>query len=180
MASALLPLPSHPATPLPDDVRVAASTALDARGLVLGFALRAPLGAIVVPERAARPRRADRLWEHTCCEAFVGTPDGEPYVELNLSPSTQWAAYRFTGYREGMAAAPVAAPRIEFRVDADRCELAAEVDLSLAGDWTVGLCAVIEGRDGAVAYWALAHPPGRPDFHHADCFALELPEAVGP
>jgi hypothetical protein len=23
----------------------------------------------------------------------------------------------------------------------------------------------------------LAHPPGKPDFHHSDCFALELPAA---
>jgi len=23
----------------------------------------------------------------------------------------------------------------------------------------------------------LAHPPGKPDFHHPDCFALELPPA---
>ena len=28
-----------------------------------------------------------------------------------------------------------------------------------------------------MSYWALAHPPGKPDFHHPDCFALELPAA---
>jgi hypothetical protein len=26
----------------------------------------------------------------------------------------------------------------------------------------------------------LAHPPGKPDFHHSDCFALELPATVRP
>jgi hypothetical protein len=38
----------------------------------------------------------------------------------------------------------------------------------------LGLSAVIEETSGAKSYWALAHPPGRPDFHHADGFALML------
>jgi hypothetical protein len=33
---------------------------------------------------------------------------------------------------------------------------------------------VIEAIDGTLSYWALAHAPGSPDFHHLDCFALEL------
>ena len=41
--------------------------------------------------------------------------------------------------------------------------------------WAVALSAVIEETDGAKSYWALAHPPGPPDFHHPDCFALTLP-----
>jgi len=33
----------------------------------------------------------------------------------------------------------------------------------------------IEGEsDEGLSYWALRHPPGGPDFHHADCFAMEL------
>ena len=39
----------------------------------------------------------------------------------------------------------------------------------------LGLSAVIEETDGTKSYWALAHPPGKPDFHHKDCFALTLP-----
>jgi hypothetical protein len=41
--------------------------------------------------------------------------------------------------------------------------------------WRLGLSAVIEDTRGSLSYWALAHPPGKPDFHHADGFALELP-----
>jgi hypothetical protein len=41
-----------------------------------------------------------------------------------------------------------------------------------------GLSAIIEEADGTRSYWALAHPPGEPDFHHPDCFALELPAAA--
>ena len=36
--------------------------------------------------------------------------------------------------------------------------------------------AVIEDTDGRLSYWALAHAPGKPDFHHAHAFALELDE----
>jgi hypothetical protein len=39
----------------------------------------------------------------------------------------------------------------------------------------VGLAAVVEETSGHRSYWALAHPPGKPDFHHADCFTLEVP-----
>jgi hypothetical protein len=38
----------------------------------------------------------------------------------------------------------------------------------------VALCVVIEELDGALSYWALRHPAPRPDFHHADGFALEI------
>ena len=36
--------------------------------------------------------------------------------------------------------------------------------------------AVIEDDSGALSYWALRHPPGKPDFHHPDAFAMELDE----
>jgi hypothetical protein len=38
----------------------------------------------------------------------------------------------------------------------------------------VALSAVIEEEGGMLSYWALKHPPGKPDFHHPDAFALEL------
>ncbi len=72
-------------------------------------------------------------------------------------------------------------PEMEMLAAADRIELAVTVELErpfglVAGlAWQVGLAAVIEDRRGRLSYWALAHPPGEPDFHHRDCFALELP-----
>jgi hypothetical protein len=38
----------------------------------------------------------------------------------------------------------------------------------------LGLSAVIEAADGSLCYWALRHPPGKPDFHHVDAFDLQL------
>lgn len=43
--------------------------------------------------------------------------------------------------------------------------------------WVAGVSAVIEEADGTKSFWALGHPPGEPDFHHRDCFRLELPAA---
>jgi hypothetical protein len=38
----------------------------------------------------------------------------------------------------------------------------------------LALTAVVEDARGRLSYWALRHPPGRPDFHHRDGFALVL------
>jgi hypothetical protein len=43
--------------------------------------------------------------------------------------------------------------------------------------WRLGLSALIEDTSGCKSYWALAHPPGKPDFHHADCFAYEFSQS---
>jgi len=119
-------------------------------------------------------RRADGLWRHSCFEAFVGL-GGEQYVEFNFSPSTQWAAYRFHGYRGDLRAEPA---EVEIRLETGQGWLALEAALRcdvLAGGAPLGLSAVIEERAGT-SYWALGHPPGRPDFHDRSCFLSRLPE----
>ena len=127
-----------------------------------------------IPQVTA-PGRADDLWRHTCFEAFVAAAPG--YYEFNFSPSLHWAAYRFDGYRAGMRPAMEAAPpRIEAQRTGESYSLRAVLDLSgLEGlprdGLRFGLSALIEDKAGGKSYWALAHPPGAPDFHHADCFA---------
>jgi hypothetical protein len=46
--------------------------------------------------------------------------------------------------------------------------------LRVDGAWRIGLAAVIEERSGHKSYWALAHPPGKADFHPFDSCALEF------
>jgi hypothetical protein len=130
------------------------------------------------------PTRTDGLWRHTCFEAFVRAPPDAGYYEFNFAPSTQWAAYRFGGYRSGMrVAGGMSAPRFEVESsDAGyRMGVSLELDrlpgLPTDGAWRLGLSAVIEETSGRLSYWALAHPPGKADFHHPDCFTLELPPA---
>lgn len=132
---------------------------------------------------AATPVRRDALWRHTCAEVFLAG-SGAGYCEFNFSPSTQWAAYRFESYRQGMAEQQlVSAPRINLTSMPGSIILDAVVDLTrvISADARavrVGLAAVIEDVDGAISYWALAHPGEKPDFHHHDGFIAGLPDNV--
>jgi hypothetical protein len=147
--------------------------------LALRYSVIGAIGALRLPPRAA-PARADELWKHTCFEAFLRAPQDEAYYEFNFSPSTLWAAYRFSGYREGMTVAgEAAAPDIETHSADGAYTLSVSLDLGglrLPRDdaWRLALSAVIEEQNGRKSYWALAHPPGRPDFHHAHGFACAL------
>jgi hypothetical protein len=147
--------------------------------LVLSYFVTGKIGDLRIPG-VVTAARADGLWQHTCFEAFVRTMPEEEYYEFNFSPSTQWAAYRFDSYRSGMrAATEISAPLIEVESSSDRYMLQASLKLdrtSLPRDagWRLGLAAVIEETSGRKTYWALAHPPGKPDFHHSDCFAHEF------
>ncbi len=60
---------------------------------------------------------------------------------------------------------------------AQRYALRVILPFHLPASVRLGLSAVIEQTDGTKSYWALAHPPGKPDFHHRDCFAHQLSAA---
>ena len=134
---------------------------------------------LIVPEWRAGDR-SDGLWETTCFEAFLKPEESESYFEFNFSPSTEWAAYRFDHYREGRTDLPrLVEPFLT--PGHEPSEPLLEVDLDLSGlpnlPLRLGLSAVIEEVGGRKSFWALAHPPGTPDFHHRDCFQIELPAA---
>jgi hypothetical protein len=145
------------------------------RALALRYVVHGTIADLLLPSPAA-PTRADGLWRHTCFEAFLREAGGEAYREFNFAPSTQWAAYSFSAYRAGMQNAPIDPPGIEAVATADRHELEAALDLGRLGDGAqqLALSAVIEERNGRKSYWALAHPPGKADFHHPCSFAHEL------
>ena len=148
--------------------------------LALGFRLVGDLASL----RLAEPRlpvRADGLWRHSCFEAFIGHAGGSDYWEYNFSPSGAWAAYHFTGYREGMAPLMKGnAPQITQKIGSESCEVFVTIDLSWLDKSSsglglrLGLAAVIEDRARVLSYWALKHPTGKPDFHHADSFVVAL------
>ena len=182
-----LSLRRHPDSPC----RAVASIEVDVErfhpgALVLRYAVVGRLSNLLIPPVTAS-HRADELWRHTCFEGFVLAPPDDAYYEFNLSPSTAWAAYRFSSYRSGMRIAnEIPRPLNGVESSAAAYELHASLELdrlpALPTDtiWRLGLSAVIEESNGLMSYWALAHPPGKPDFHHADCFALELPTASQP
>ena len=130
-------------------------------------------GELKLPEWLS-PGRADDLWQTTCFELFVQPVGAKEYFEFNFSPSCKWAAYRFTGHREGRIDQPLhVEPLIERHPEPEADELGclygldADVDLSeiRPGDLRIGLSAVIEEADGTKSYWSLAHPADKPDFH---------------
>ena len=173
-AANLLPHPDFPA-PAVADIRV--RVRLDPAGLTLGYALRGDLSALRLPT-PAEPVEADRLWAHTCFEVFLARGEAA-YREYNFSPSGQWAGYAFSAYRQRdeLAQAPsLPAPTLAWRRGAG--ELALEVSLPAAalppgdGALRLALTTVVEQSDGRLSYWALAHPAGKPDFHHRDGFGL--------
>jgi hypothetical protein len=143
--------------------------------LILSYVVSGRINGLRLPPVVA-PARTDELWRHTCFEAFVRSSAHPGYYEFNFSPSTQWAAYRFESYRSGMCVATeIGTPRIEVRSSAETCTLQAALAFDgLSSPLHLGLSAVLEETNGRKSYWALAHPPGKADFHHADCFALEL------
>ncbi len=124
------------------------------------------------------PARRDGLWRTTCFEAFVKPGAGEAYFEFNFSPSSEWAAYRFEGYRSGMANADLQAPAIGTSVSGRTFEVSALIGLrtlGLTSSARIGLCAVLERDTGEKSYWALRHGGDKPDFHRADGFIARLP-----
>lgn len=172
----------HPDFPYPSGAYVESRVNLSQNGVMgLRYVLDGVERGVRLPPHAVSARKSD-LWRHTCFEAFV-CAGGKGYLEINLSPSTEWAVYAFDGYRQGMRPVDLPPPRIEVEQAGDRLELLAEVDLGgllpLGAPWRVGLTAVVEAEEG-LSYWALAHPGGKPDFHHPDCFALELPATGRP
>jgi hypothetical protein len=167
----------HPGSSCPAVQSIQARASfLDARVLSLGFTLKGELDRLNIPGPSA-PVRTDGLWEHTCFEAFLAPSLGEDYFELNVSPSSAWAAYCFPRYREGGAPALDLEPRLVVHRRPNRLELhlLVGIDPTLTrSPFRIGFSAVVEQQDGRLSYWALRHPEGRPDFHHPIAFALEL------
>jgi hypothetical protein len=148
--------------------------------LVFYYSLAGDMSRVRVPPSGVGGP-ADSLWKHTCFEAFVAAADGPGYHEFNFSPSRDWAIYRFSAYREGMARVEVGgAPEISVHRNDGGLELESAVrlghlaDLREARHLRVAMAAVIEDDAGSFSYWGLRHAPGKPDFHHPNGFALEI------
>jgi len=168
--SQILALSCHAATPTEVVRKLEVHIAFRASGaLDLRYVLAAQMDRVrVSPPRAAA--RRDELWKHTCFEAFFAEHGNGAYRELNFAPSSEWAMYSFDGYRQGMAAPETPAPNIRVERDAQQLTLEASVQPGFAAVNRLALAAVIEDENGRLSYWALRHPPGKPDFHHPGSF----------
>jgi hypothetical protein len=172
----LMPHPDFP----PDQLTgVEVDVTLDGEEISVDFRAE-PREAVLLPESRGGGR-ADGLWQATCFEFFLKPEGAEAYFEFNFAPTREWAAYRFSGYREGME--PLPAP-LDFCISAHPWPkvdlLSVDLDLGFLppGKAQLGISAVIEEVSGRRSYWALAHAPGEPDFHNPACFTLEVPAAA--
>ena len=174
-------LTAHPSTPNDAVRRLGVQLRAEEPDILLfHYSLDADMSRVRVP-LSGPGGRADALWKHTCFEAFVAAADAPSYYEFNFSPSLDWAIYRFSAYREGISPAEIGqAPRISVRRGDDGLEFQSAVrfghlaDLRKAPYLRIALAAVIEDENGRLSYWGLRHPPGKPDFHHPNGFALKV------
>ena len=170
-------LQPHPTTPCPfiTALRVGVEQ-LPGGSLRCLFEAEGTIGRLDLPAPTLAAR-ADGLWRQTCCEIFLRTADAPAYDEFNFSPSGQWAAYRFGSYRSGMVELECGKPpTIACEILPDRMRLEACIGPTgpTPRPLLAALSAVLKDREGGLCYWALKHPPGKPDFHHESGFAATL------
>lgn len=170
-------LSSHPDTPCPlvESITVAVDRFENgaAKGLQFSYRLAGQLPQLRLPPPAQEPGHRDELWKHTCFEAFLGVPGSSAYLELNFSPSGNWAVYAFKEERiRDTVSQNLAAPIISIAQGENEFILGAQLTLPKwikpGDDLRLGLTAVIETQDSRLSYWALHHPAERPDFHRKD------------
>lgn len=172
-------LEPYPGLPCPGGVRVSGTARREGPILHLDWRLEGPAGSFAIPLVAARPERRRELWEETCFECFLASPERPGYWEFNLSPAGHWNVFRFDSYRAGMAD-ETAIGALPFAVSnrPGICEVSACIEttgLGLAADtWLLAVSTVVAEPGGRVTYWALAHPGTQPDFHHRDAFLVRL------
>ena len=159
--------------------------------LALEFAVTADLRELRFAPSSCHARRSDELWRQTCFELFAARDDEPGYCEFNFTPSGEWAAYAFEGYRQARRDATQDRIDVSTQAAADgplrlraRMNLATALELDaevLARErWRLNCSAIIEDNAGALSYWAVYHPGAQPDFHDRAGFAIALGAAAPP
>ncbi|GAC1368832.1 MAG: DOMON-like domain-containing protein [Aquirhabdus sp.] len=120
----------------------------------------------------------DYLWENTCFEAFISTPNQREYFELNLSPSLAWNLYRFTDYRtpNDMPPVRVLEPALsKFEIEDHLITVNIDLNALKLADQEIklGLTAVIKTND-STEYLTLHHPKSEADFHDSMGWTIRL------
>lgn len=178
-----LPLRPHPSCTASPLRAVSVSGALHADGrITLDYLLQGELLQLRLPPPARNPQRRDELWRHTCLELFAQREAAADYVEFNFSPSGDWAAYGFEGYRRGQISIEQQPVGItlhplgpgQLRIQACAQLPATAQQGTTAQRWRLGLAAVVEASDESLGYWALRHAGAKPNFHAADNFDVTL------
>ncbi|MGZ3769507.1 MAG: DOMON-like domain-containing protein [Bdellovibrio sp.] len=138
------------------------------------FSVKGSINKILWPaETASKKSRSDELWKSTCFEFFFSSEKNNetPYTEINCSPNSNWNAYSFSGYREGMKLNTDiqvnlknnTQPQAENHLTKFTVEIKSTTPMDAR---TYAPTMVIEFTDGEKSYWATSHPSPQPDFHN--------------
>jgi hypothetical protein len=172
-------LRSFPATAPAPELCIDGAAALRSDVLELRYVVRGALADVVFPPPVAQPLRRHGLWQTTCFELFLAPRGSERYWEFNVSPSGDWNAYRFTGYRcrmqeeRAFSSLPCL---LESRSDVLSLQFCLDLRAILPEipELEAGVAATLLHQERPMTFWALAHPGAEPDFHRRDAFLLPL------
>ncbi|WP_455200022.1 DOMON-like domain-containing protein [Kaarinaea lacus] len=160
-------------------ITVSGKVILDKNLIQISYQLQGNVNEINLPQHSERASRKDKLWESTCFELFITKTGISDYWEYNLSPSKDWAVFRFTDYRENKTdELTISNIVIDTRIDNGTLfELNSSLPLpdTLAGHRIrVGISAVIQDNSNDIHYYALDHHKQQPDFHDRKSFTISL------
>lgn len=150
------------------------------KSMSVAYSAQGDIDRLFIPPRTAGECK-DNLWRTTCFEMFVGHTNSTTYWELNFSPSANWAAYKFTDYRQNRQnEESFAINRLQMKQTKERFDLEVGFLFGALQDFDLttvcfGFSAVMMDHHGNISYWALRHGDGPPDFHDNTCFSYMLP-----
>lgn len=116
-------------------------------------------------------KRADKLWQETCLECFIGLADGS-YVEMNIAPDGRYALYHFSDYRTSATPIQTDKVNLSWRADDNDNMLVYERHVSLdvsdvsdllSEQTLINPCAILNIK-GDLQYFAVSLAPVL-DFH---------------
>jgi hypothetical protein len=144
--------------------------------LMLEYTVSGPLQDIIIPAAAASPGFTPELWQRTCCECFLRQDAVKNYAEWNFSPCGCWWACAFIDYRTPARRQPhnFQPRQLGMQCTDTVLTLTAAIDCRPAPGLRIGPALILQHAGGSRSHWAMKHPVGMPDFHHADSCACIL------
>ena len=152
---------------------------LNKRRVQIQLKLRDEQHQVTWPPHHGSQTRAEYLEKSTCFEIFIQQADHANYVNVQLTPSGLWNAYRFDQYRQPKQVPPRHEQHIRIEqllIEHHRISLV----LDLAQLYPrrsrihVGLAAILAHRQDLHTDWSLQHSAASADPHCAEDWRIQL------
>jgi len=160
-------------------IAINGSISMQNHSISIMFQIIGEIDGLIIPEISQLPSRKDELWNTTCCELFIAKSGDAGYWEYNLSPSHDWAIFKFSNYRtDKINDLSITGLDINTIIDKDsKFELNTLLPLPdklIGQNLRIGISSVIQNKAGELYYYALRHPGAKPDFHDRNCFTIQI------